>query len=280
MIKDLYKQIKEITKNMKEFFGFGGYNRTPEGFLSWQHLLFVSLLMVIMISLAVTIGILNRNKDEKAKNKVLIIAAIMIDAFEIFKIVIMCIRGNDPLGWLYELPLFLCSIQLITIPLAAFAKGRIKEAALDFVLIFGILGAVLGTYGAGQNYGCYPVLSFDNVVSGITHCISGFSSLYIVISGMASMKKKNIYITFIILLSFCLSAYIANILLDYNYMFLMRGDGTPYDILYNFLDGNKFLYPISVVALFIIYITAFYGTYYLLGKQSQNIPKKELKSKI
>ena len=65
----------------------------------------------------------------------------------------MCFRGHDPLGWLYELPLFLCSIQLITIPLAAFTKGKIKEASLDFVLIFGILGAVFGTYFAGQNYG-------------------------------------------------------------------------------------------------------------------------------
>ena len=34
---------------MKEFFGIGGYQRTPEGAFSWQHLLFVTLLMVIMV---------------------------------------------------------------------------------------------------------------------------------------------------------------------------------------------------------------------------------------
>ncbi len=34
---------------MKEFFGFGGYTRTPEGFLSWQHLLFVGLLLGTMV---------------------------------------------------------------------------------------------------------------------------------------------------------------------------------------------------------------------------------------
>ena len=100
---------------------------------------------------------------------------------------------------LYELPLFLCSIQLIAIPLAAFSKGRIKGAALDFVFIFGLLGALLGTYGAGNNYSVYPVLSIDNVASGITHSISGFASLYIAISGMVSMKKKDIPITFAIL---------------------------------------------------------------------------------
>jgi len=207
---------------MTEFFGFGGYKRTPEGYFSWQHLVFVTSLMIIMTVLAVFFGLRNRHKDPSKKNTVLIYAAILIDAFEIFKIVLLCFRSGDPMGWLYELPLFLCSIQLITIPLAAFSKGRIKEASLDFVFIFGILGAVLGTYCAGQNYASYPVLSFDNVVSGITHSISGFSSLYIAISGMQSMKKKNIFITFSILLSFCAAALVANLTLDYNYMFLMR----------------------------------------------------------
>jgi uncharacterized membrane protein YwaF len=224
--------------------------------------------MVVMIVMAVWLGLRNQNKSDRAKNRVLMVAAILIDSFELFKIVLMCIRGNDPMGWLTELPLFLCSIQLITIPLAAFAKGRIKDAALDFVCIFGILGAVFGTYFAGNNYGTYPVLSFDNVVSGITHSISGFASLYILISGMTRMEKKNIPITFTILLCFCVAAYIANILLDYNYMFLMRGDGTPYDILFNWVGGNKVLYPLGVVALFLIYICGYYWVHYLVSKKT------------
>ena len=164
---------------MKEFFGWDGYDRAAEGFMSWQHLLFVTSLMAIMATLAIWLGRKNRNASEIQKNRVLIVAAILIDAFEIFKIIIVCLRSDDPDVWHSLLPLFMCSILLIAIPLAAFTKGRVKQAALDFVLIFGLLGAVLGTYGAGQNYACYPVLSFDNVVSGITHSISGFSALYI-----------------------------------------------------------------------------------------------------
>lgn len=247
---------------MREFFGFGGYQRPAEGFLSWQHLTFVSVLMMIMIVSAALLGMKNKNASEKVKNKVLIATALLIDGFEIFKIVLVCIRANNPMGWLVNLPLFLCSIQLITIPLAAFTKGRVRDASLDFVFIFGILGAVLGTYGAGNNYGTFPVLSFDNVVSGITHAISGFASLYIVISGMASMKKRNIPITLSILTGFCIAAYITNILIDYNYMFLMRGDGTPYDIFYNLVGGSPILYPIVVVLLFFFYISLFYVIYF------------------
>ncbi|MBR2622025.1 MAG: YwaF family protein [Clostridia bacterium] len=259
---------------MKEFFGFGGYNRPVEGYMSWQHLTFVTALMILMIASAVYWGRRNKSRSEKEKNMVLAITAILIDAFELFKIVLLCFRANDPLDWLYTLPLFLCSIQLITIPLAAFTKGRLKQASLDFVLIFGVLGAILGTYAAGNNYGSYPVLSFDNVVSGVTHSLAGFAALYIAFSGMVSMKKKNMPITFAILLGFCAAAWVANKLLDYNYMFLVRGDGTPYDLLYSLVKGNAVLYPLMVVLLFLLYITLFYFVYYYLQKRKTSRTSK------
>ena len=254
---------------MREFFGFGGYQREPEGFLSWQHLLFVTSLMLIMTVCAVVLGRKNRNRDYEDKNRVLIWSAVLIDAFEIFKIVMLCIISENPMRWKYELPLFLCSILLIAMPIAAFSKGRLREASVDFVLIFGVLGAVLGTYGAGNNYSCYPVLSFDNVISGITHSLSGFASLYIGISGMASMKKKNIPITFAVLLGFAGCAAVANKIIDYNYMFLRRGDGTPYELLYSLVGGNAVLYPVCVIGLFLVYILAFYGVNHLI-KRAKN----------
>jgi uncharacterized membrane protein YwaF len=255
---------------MEEFFGFGGYQRPAEGFLSWQHLVFVTSLMVLMVVLAVLLGRKYRFALPRQKKQVLVWSAFLIDGLELLKIVLMCFRAGDPWDWLYNLPLFLCSIQLIAIPLAAFSKGQVNEAAIDFVCIFGILGAVLGTYGAGQNYNAYPVLSLDNVVSGLTHSIAGFASLYILLSGMASMKRKNIGITFTILLCFCVAAYVANILLDYNYMFLMAGDGTPYDILYNLVGGHPVLYPVLVVLLFILYICLYYGAYYWISSRRRS----------
>ena len=253
---------------MKEFFGFSTgeypYGRPADGFLSWQHLVFVSTFVIIGITLAIILGKLNKNKDVKTKNKVLIWAAILIDFFEIVKIIIGCI---DDINYLrVSLPLFLCSIQLITIPLAAFCKGRLKDASLDFVLIFGILGGILGTVGAAQNYDAYPAFSWPNFVSNTTHTISAFASIYIGLSGMKSMKKENMVITYGILFGFGITAYVANIILDYNYMFLMNHDGTPYVVLYNLLNGNPVLYPISVMLLFVVYITIFYLVCFKLQK--------------
>ena len=185
---------------MLQYFGFGELTAQPAGAYSWQHLTFVTTLVLIMAALAVVIGIYYRNHPEKNKNIPLIWAAILIDGIEIVKIVLGCIHADNPIdSIMHNLPLFLCSIQLITLPLAAFSTGRLKQAALDFVLIFGLLGALTGTYGAAQNYNAYPIFYYVNVASGLTHCISGFGSLYIAISGMTSMKKKNIGITFSIL---------------------------------------------------------------------------------
>ena len=261
---------------LKEYFGFNGadggfgYQREADGFFSFGHIAFVTSLVLIMVALAVFFGRRNRNKPFSDKLHALMAAAILIDSFEIFKLIIVALRSDDPCGaLLMDLPLFLCSIQLITIPLAAFSKGRVQEAALDFVCIFGMLGALLGTYGAAQIYGCYPVLSFDTMISGITHTISGFAALYIMVSGLCSMKKKNIGITFSILIFFCIAASVVNELIDYNYMFLRRGDGTPYDILYNLVGGHPVLYPIGVILLFVLYIVAFYGVFYLVQKRSK-----------
>lgn len=264
---------------MKEFFGLGKYEngsfyyiREPEGAWSWQHLTFVFSLIAIMIFLGVVIGKKNKDKSVTEKNKVLIASAILINVFEIIKIIVLCIRCQNPWHWLYVLPLFLCSIQLIAIPLAAFSKGKVREAALDFVFSFGILGAVFGTIGAAQNYNAYPVISMDNVFSGITHSISGFASLYIGFSGMVCMKKKNMVITIFIVLITSALAYLANIILDYNYMFLMRDDGTPYSIFYNLVNGNKVLYPLIVVGIFVVYIILFY---YVYEKITNKLQKNE-----
>ncbi len=255
---------------LREFFGFGGYERKPEGYFSWQHVVFVTSLMVVMAILAVLIGRIMKNKSDRDKNRVIIVSAILIDSIEIFKIVLLCFRANDPFAWKTNLPLFLCSIMLIALPIAAFSNGRLKEAALDFVFVFGLLAALAGTYGAGQNYGSYPVLSFDNVVSGVTHAISGFSAIYVGVAGLTSMKRKNVWITFTILIGFCAAAYVADVIIPYNYMFLMRGDGTPYDVFYNLVNGNRVLYPLTVVVLFLIYITLFYFVFFLIKRRKKS----------
>lgn len=91
---------------MKEFLGFGGYSRPAEGFLSWQHLLFVGLLLGIMVFLGVYLGKKYRHSSAHQKNKVMIVTAILINALELFKIIVLCLRSESAEPILYTLPLF------------------------------------------------------------------------------------------------------------------------------------------------------------------------------
>lgn len=252
---------------MREFFGIGGYEREVEGYLSWQHLLFVSAFIAVMIAAAIYFGRKYRHSDEKKKNKVLIVCSVILVSVEIFKYIFFTIAHDNPGYIVRNLPLFFCSLQTVVIPIAAFSKGRLREAALDFIFVFGILGAFFGTYFAGNNYGSYPVVCIDNTVSAITHTVAGFASLYIVISGMQSMKKRNISLNIAILTAFSVIAYIVGALIPYNYMFLFSHDGTPYQIFYDLVNGNKVLYPIIVVVLFYLYILVFYLVYVLIEKK-------------
>ena len=259
---------------IKEYFGIGGYIREPSGAYSWQHLTFVGSLLVAMVALAVWLGLRNKKRDFGTQNRVMIRSALLIDGLELIKIGIACYNSHvsgDPWydGILYNLPLFLCSIMLIAIPLAAFTKGRLREVGADFVALFGILGAVAGTVGAAQNYSAYPVLGFDNMVSGFTHSISGFTSLYVMIVGLARLKKQNVLPCLALLFGFCGVAYGVNHLLDYNYMFLMAGDGTPYDIAYNLVGGSPLWYPVLVVALFVAYMAIFYAVAHLIRSKKK-----------
>ena len=56
----------------------------------------------------------------------------------------------------------------------------------------------------------------------------------------------------------CAVAYVADRLIPYNCIFLISSDGTPCEIVYDLTGGSPILYPLSVVLLFILHITAFY----------------------
>ena len=74
---------------------------------------------------------------------------------------------------------------------------------------------------------------------------------------------------------FCAAALIVNHAVDYNYMFLRRGDGTPYDILYNLVGGHQVIYPLSVVGLFLVYIVV-YELGYHLATGNKNAKQEEM----
>ena len=250
---------------LREYFGWT-QNRPVEGWFSWQHLLYVTLMVILTVALGVILGRRARPEDEEKRRTPLKIAALLMVGLELFKIVICSFRAGDVWSFRGFLPLFLCSILLISLPLAAFGKGKVREAATDFSFSFGMLCCIAGTYLAGNIFGSSPVLSFDPMVSVTTHCISGFATVYIGCSGLCRMKPRNIPISFAILAVFEGLALAVDIWqkptpYQSNYMFFMSPDGTPFQLCLDIVGGSQVLYTIFVMLLYFVYLALFYAGY-------------------
>ena len=257
---------------VKEYFGWTNL-REPEGWFSAAHLIYVTLMIGVTVFLAVWLGLRLKDKDLRSKTKVLKVAAILMISFELLKIVIFCIQDHSISTVRSNLPLWLCSITLFSMPIAAFGKGRAREGASDFTFCFGMLCALAGTYLAGNYFGGSPVLSFSVNVSVTTHCISGFSALFIGVAGLWSLKKKNLWFSYAILGGFEALALLTDCVnkpYQSNYMFFRESDGTPFSIVESIVRGNQIGYTVFVMALYFIYLTLYIGIALLCRRAAEN----------
>ncbi|MBO2515667.1 MAG: hypothetical protein CW338_00120 [Clostridiales bacterium] len=259
---------------IKAFFGWND-PRTPEPFFSWQHLLYVGVHLLIAFSLAVILGIRDRKKAEEDRRKVVKAAAVAMIVLEAVKIILMeircCVLDGDAGHIRSMLPLWLCSTQLIMIPVAAFNRGRIGKAAADFVAVFGLVGCVGGTVLASNYFGQMPVLRFEIVDSVATHSISGFCALYLLITGGSELKLKNtplvaLYLAVFMGLSLLANAWNADSGYQANYMFLQNDGGTPFFLCTMAAGGSQTLYTVFAILLHYLCLAAYMGVVMLIRK--------------
>ena len=93
---------------LKWFFRHGDNLPSGEGAYTPIHLICVGVYMSLMLILAIWLGIWARKKSDDLKTKVLVWSAILIDGFELIKIINTGIQ--NPANLLTVLPLFFCSI--------------------------------------------------------------------------------------------------------------------------------------------------------------------------
>ena len=171
-----------------------------------------------------------------------------------------CLIGN----W----PLYFCDVPIYIIPLAALTKGRFKQWCLDFMAICGLLMGFMGNYFAGNLYPSHAIISFSVINALLNHSISAFVALFIWVSGLNKMEKRDIPFAIGILFTFMSIAltvdYISIPIIgrERNFMFFFNGDGTPFTLFLNLFGGALIPYQITIYVLQCGYIGLFYGVYY------------------
>lgn len=239
---------------------------TPAGYLSAGHFTWSLITFFIWVGAAIFFGIRMKGKDDKKQDRVLAIATIIMLVFEGTGIILDCVRTGSLNILKGELPFYLCSIQFVNQPVACWGKGRIKKVAKNFLFIWGFITAIFGIFLDASCYGWFPLVSFEVLRNTVTHGISGFGALYLIVSGQINMKKKDILPVMAEFGIFLICALICAWTLGENYMFFLHDSGTPFRFFYAAVKGNMVLYDISVAAGMSFYALLFWGVYTLIKR--------------
>ena len=244
-------------------------DRPPAGLFSFSHLFSVTLCLLIFLSLAYFFG--RRFKFEPRKQTiVLIVAGISILLVQIAKLVFLYIAYNDDgKVWRFlvgNAPMYLCDMMIPIIPLAAITRGKVRRCLLDFIAIWGLLMGFMGNYFAGNIYLSNPAFCFISLVSLLNHSISAFTALFIFVSGMNKMEKRDMLWTVAILVLYMTAALVVDYVDNHNFMFFFDGDGTPFTLFKDLVKGNLVLYQIEIYILQCGYMVGFYFAYYGIVK--------------
>ena len=140
-----------------------------------------------------------------------------------------------------------------------------------------------GTYLAGNIYPAHAAVSFSAFISLLNHGISCFAGVFIFFSAMNKMEKRNIPFVIGILLVYMTVALITDYLRyndegeHANFMFLFRGDGTPFTLFELYLSfGLTPIYQLWIYVLQCGYMVGFYYFYYWM--KSLHLKQKERKT--
>ena len=188
-----------------------------------------------------------------------------------------CLIGN----W----PLYFCDVPIYIIPLAALTKGRFKQWCIDFMSICGLLMGFMGNYFAGNLYPSHAIISFSVINALLNHSISAFVALFIWVSGLNKMEKRDIPFVIGLLFTFMTIAltvdYISIPIIgrERNFMFFFHGDGTPFTLFLDLYKGAVIPYQITIYVLQCGYMGLFYVVYYwIMGFLKKREAAKKLET--
>lgn len=260
--------------------------RTPEGLFSFAHLFSVTITLVAFLTLAYFLGKRFRN-NPKAQTIILMVSGISIVLVEAAKIAYCAITSTESF-WsvLFGLfPLYFCDVPIYIIPLAAFTRGRFRTWCIDFMAICGLLMGFMGNYFAGNLYPSHAIISFSVINALLNHSISAFVALFIWVSGLNKMEKRDIPFAIGILFTFMSIAltvdYISIPIIgrERNFMFFFHGDGTPFTLFLDLYKGALIPYQITIYVLQCGYMGLFYLVYYwIMGFLKKREEHKKLQA--
>lgn len=220
---------------------------------SFEHIL--SLLIAVILGL---IFIFLAKKFSNKKNLISIIFAITI-------ILIRCVRyGFDiyyyDFKWEYLISFHICHINLVLLVICLFKPN---QKLFTFTFLLGIPPALGVAILPGKIFADPGLLRAIFFI--ISHTLLVMGSLYLLIIYKFKITKKDLYNSYILSIIIMVLAYVYNIIMSRNYMYLMGGEeGTVLEVIYNYT--GQFLYIVILYITLVLLTTLIYLIYKLTIK--------------
>ncbi len=149
----------------------------------------------------------------------------------------------DPIYWIWEwrqfqfldlastLPLYICSLFWIMLPIAVYSKpSLLKRIALSNICTVGLLGGVFGlVFNTYLNQ--YPFMSFVPMRSLLYHFLMILVSCSMWATGYYKPKAGDALLSHLPLLAILLPSIILSQLFGWDYCFVAGGIGTPLEMI-------------------------------------------------
>lgn len=184
----------------------------------------------------------------------------------------------DPAYWIWEwltfgefdpkftLPLYLCSLFWMLLPVGVFAKeGAMKQIALANVATIGLISGLMG-YVFNYHINVHPFFSFVGIRTLLYHALMIFGSTLLWTSGYYQPKPGDQWRAFLPVGVLLVPSLILNMLYGYDYCYTAGGLGTPIEILSRALPKPVFLFVFYGIFFVAVWIS-FYRKVPLRSKQ-------------
>ena len=202
-----------------------------------------------------------RDKSERVRKRVLIIASIVtMIGFFVYKVFLSRDAEYDALAtfnWWGELPLQLCNINMILIPIAVHWN---KRPLMSFCFFVGVLGAAMAVFMPGNGFSGYSLLLPRMIGFYGTHFAIIIEGLALVTFGLYKPKFRDLPMTMLALTVIALAACGISLLLratglyaKANYFFSVETEGNAILELFHRWLPAPFLYLIPCLAILGVY---------------------------
>ena len=219
------------------------------------------------IALLVISSILLKNKSERTRSIVLCTACIITAVgFFVYKYYLSIDVEYDQVAyaamggfnWWGELPLHMCNVNMLIIPIAVWRKNR---ALMSFSFYTGTLGATMALLMPSMGFAGYPIFMPRMIGFWGTHFMVLIEAIAIVAYGLYRPRFKDIPKTIltVVIVTFCIfliDVFIRTTGLNprANYFFAMETEGNPVLEIFHRLIPIPFIYEIPCLLIMAPYM--------------------------